>query len=112
MVALVPRTLKAGDQQLVTAVITELNGADITTATFEVAHILDSQKNDDQSTYPWETPHPDSGPAADGVSVMLIRKLVTAATVNGAKTKYRVFVKVTDNPEIAAIDCGTYSVIP
>lgn len=112
MVALVPRTLKAGDVQFVTAVITELNGVDITAATFEVAHILDSQKNDDQSGYPWETPHPDSGPAAEGVDVMLVKKLVTAATADGAKTKYRVFVKVTDTPEIDAVDCGTYTVTP
>ena len=112
MVALVPRSLKAGDIQFVTAVITELNGVDITTATYKVAHILDSQKNDDQATYPWEDPHADSGPAAEGVSVMLIKKLVTAAVVGGAKTKYRVFVRVTDSPEVDAVDCGTYTVTP
>lgn len=112
MVTVIPRTLKAGDVQFVTAVITELSGADISTATFKVAHILDSQKNDDQTTYTWEDPHADSGPAAEGVNVMLVKKLVTAAVIGNAKTKYRVFVRVTDNPEVDAVDCGTYSVIP
>lgn len=105
----VPRTLKRGDVQLVTAVITDLTGKDISGCTFEVAHVLDSARNDDQAGYPWEPPH-----SAESATppVRLVRKLVTAALVGGVKTKYRVFVRVTDSPEIDAVDCGTYTVNP
>lgn len=109
MVTVVPRTLKRGDVQFVTGVITELAGQSLATATFQVAHILDSAKSDDQSTYPWETEHASSFTAG---SIHHAKKLVTAAVVDNARTKYRVFVRVTDSPEIDAVDCGTYSVVP
>lgn len=105
-----PRLLKRGDIQFVTAIIIEETGADISGCTYKVAHILDSAKNDDQSTYAWEDPHAESESVTP--AVYLVKKLVTAAIVNGAKTKYRVFVRVTDNPEVEAVDCGTYSVVP
>lgn len=106
----IPRTLKRGDVEFVTAVVTELTGKDITSCTYEVAHIPDSQKNDDQADYPWEAEHPDS--EALSTSVHLAKKLVTAALIDDVKTKYRVFVRVTDSPEIDAVDCGTYVVVP
>ena len=56
----VPRTLKRGDIEFVTGVVTELTGADISGCTFQVAHILDSEKNDDQAGYPWEAEHASS----------------------------------------------------
>lgn len=106
----VPRTLKRGDIEFVTAVISDLTGKDITGCTFEVAHIPDTMKNDDQSTYPWEPEHADSEALTD--SVHLAKKLVTAALIDDVKTKYRVFVRVTDSPEVDAVDCGTYTVVP
>lgn len=106
----VPRTLKRGDVEFVTAVITELTGEDISGCTYEVAHIPDSQKNDDQAGYPWEAEHVDSD--SPTISTHFAKKLVTAALIDGAKTKYRVFVRVTDTPEIDAVDCGTYTVVP
>lgn len=110
MVTVVPRTLKRGDIEFVTAVISDLTGKDITGCTFEVAHILDSQKNDDQADYPWEAEHPSSD--SPTLSTHFAKKLVTAALVDGVKTKYRVFVRVTDSPEVDAVDCGTYTVVP
>lgn len=110
MVTVVPRTLKRGDIEFVTAVITDLTGADISGCTFEVAHIPDSKKNDDQAGYPWEPEHADSDSPTP--SVHLAKKLVTAALINDAKTKYRVFIRVTDTPEVDAVDCGTYTVVP
>lgn len=110
MVTVVPRTLKRGDIEFVTAVITDLTGQDISGCTYEVAHILDSAKNDDQSTFPWEPEHADS--SSPTPPVHFAKKLVTAALVNDVKTKYRVFVRVTDTPEVDAVDCGTYSVVP
>lgn len=107
----VPRTLKRGDVEFVTAVVTELTGASISGCTYKVAHVLDSAKNDDQSGYAWEDPHVSSGPGATP-AVYLAKKLVTAAISGTGKTKYRVFVRVTDAPEIDAVDCGTYTVVP
>jgi hypothetical protein len=109
-VVVTPRTLKRGDVEFVTATIIELTGADISECVYWVAHVLDSQKNDDQATYPWEAPHAESGAVTD--SVYQVKKLVTAALVNNTKTKYRVFVKVVDSPETDAVDCGTYTVMP
>lgn len=109
MVTVVPRQLKRGDIEFVTGVITDLTGQDLSSCTFQVAHILDSAKNDDQSTYPWEAEHAESfteGPVHHS------KKLVTAALVNNVKTKYRVFIRVTDTPEVDAVDCGTYTVVP
>lgn len=110
MVTVVPRTLKRGDIEFVTAVITDITGKDISGCSYEVAHILDSQKNDDQTDYPWEAEHVSSDSPTQ--SVHLAKKLVTAALVGGAKTRYRVFVRVTDTPEVDAVDCGTYTVFP
>ena len=107
----VPRTLKRGDVEFVTAIVTELNGANISGCTYKVAHVLDSAKNDDQSGYAWEDPHVTSG-SGTSTAIYLAKKLVTAALSGTAKTKYRVFVKVTDSPEIDAVDCGTYTVVP
>lgn len=106
----VPRTLKRDSVEFVTASITDLNGEDISLATYEVAHILDADKTDDPDTYPWETPHAES--SSPTISTRLVKKLVTGVLVNNAKTKYRVFVRITDNPEISIIDCGTYTVVP
>lgn len=108
--AVKPRILKQDSVEFVTAMVTDKNGDDISLATYEVAHILDADKTDDPDTYAWETPHAESGSISP--AVYLVRKLVTATLVNGAKTKYRVFVRVTDNPEVIIQDCGTYSVIP
>lgn len=106
-----PTKIKRGDTALITAVVTDELGNDISGVSWKVAHILDSQKNDDQDTYPWEDPHSLS--EAVSTSVYLVRKLVTdAALANNVATKYRVFVKATDNPEIIAVDCGVYTVIP
>lgn len=107
----VPRTLKRGDIEFVTAIVTEQYGADISGCTYKIAHVLDSQKNDDQAGYPWEDPHAESGPGGTS-NIYLAKKLVTAALDGTAKTKYRVFVRVTDNPEVDAVDCGTYTVVP
>lgn len=106
-----PLTLKQDSKEFVTALVQEKTGADISAATYEVAHILDADKANDPSTYPWETPHAESGPGSS-TAYYQVKKLVTAALVNGAKTKYRVFVRITDNPEIPILDCGTYSVTP
>lgn len=108
--AVVPRTLKQDSVEFVTAVITDINGEDISAATYEVAHILDANKTNDPTTYPWETPHAES--ESPTPATRLVKKLVTGTLVNGAKTKYRVFVRITDNPEIVIKDCGTYSVTP
>jgi hypothetical protein len=106
-----PTKIKRGDTALITAVVTDELGNDISGVTWKVAHILDSQKNDDQDTYPWEDPHALSEAAS--TSVYLVRRLVVdAALASDASTKYRVFVKATDNPEILAVDCGTYTVMP
>lgn len=106
----VPRTVKQRSEEFVTGVVTELTGQDISGCTFEVAHILDTDKTDDPNTYPWEAPHAESGPGSSN-SIYLARKLVEAPAVT-AKTKYRVFAKITDSPEIPIIDCGTYSIVP
>lgn len=108
--AVLPRTLKRGDIQLVWATVVDVTGADISADVYQVAHILDSQKNDDQASYPWEAPHALSN--SPTLSTRRVAKLVTAALVGDIKTKYRVFVKVADTPEIVAIDCGTYTVVP
>lgn len=105
-----PRTVKQRSEEFVTGVVTELTGRDISGCTYRVAHVLDSDKTDDPDTYPWETPHAESGQGTS-TSVYLVRKLVTAPTVTG-KIKYRVFVEITDSPELPIIDCGTYSIIP
>lgn len=107
-----PRSVKRGDEQLVWAVITERFQKNISAVDFEVAHILDTDKTDDQSTYPWEAPHALSGPGLTNHVYRVGKLLNPAALVDDAKTKYRVFVRATDSPEIVAIDCGTYTVIP
>jgi len=108
--AIVPRTIKQDSVEFVTAIITDLTGQDISGASYEVAHILDSLKATDPSTYPWETPHADSESPTD--STRLVKKLVTGVLIDGAKTKYRVFVRISDSPEIPIVDCGTYTVVP
>jgi hypothetical protein len=108
--AIVPRTIKQESVEFVTAIITDLTGQDISGVGYEVAHVLDANKTDDPDTYPWETPHADSESPTD--STRLVKKLVIGVLISGAKTKYRVFVRITDNPEIPIVDCGTYSVIP
>ena len=109
--AVTPRVLKQDSEEFVTAIIQEKFGLDISSATYEIAHLLDTDKTDDPDTYPWETPHADSGPGA-GNYIYKAKKLVTGVLVNGAKTKYHVFARVTDNPEAIIVDCGTYSVVP
>lgn len=106
-----PRALKQGSVEFVTAIIQEKTGQDISGAVYQVAHILDADKTDDPDTYAWEAPHAESGPGAS-TAVYRVKKLVDAALVDGVRTKYRVFVKVTDAPEIPIIDCGTYVVTP
>lgn len=108
--AIVPRTLKQDSVEFVTAVVVDITGEDISGATYQVAHILDSLKATDPSGYPWESPHADS--ESPTPSTRLVKKLVTGVLVDNAKTKYRVFVKITDNPEIPILDCGTYTVTP
>lgn len=107
-----PRVVKRGDEQLVWGVVTERFGKDISGVGFEVAHILDTDKTNDQSTYPWEAPHAMSGPGLTNYVYRVGKLLSPAALVDDAKTKYRVFVRATDTPERVAIDCGTYTVIP
>lgn len=106
------RIVKRGDAQLVWAVITERFQKDISTVDFEVAHIPDADKSDDQSTYPWEAPHAMSGPGLTAYVYRVGKLLDPAALVDDVKTKYRVFVRAADSPEIVAIDCGTYYVTP
>lgn len=108
--AIVPRTLKQDSVEFVTAVIVDITGQDISAVAYQVAHILDSLKTADPSGYPWEAPHADSDSPTP--STRMVKKLVTGTLVNAEKTKYRVFVKITDSPEIPIIDCGTYSVVP
>lgn len=107
-----PRLVKRGDTQLVWAVITEVFHKNISAVGFQVAHVLDTDKNDDQSTFPWESPHALSGPGASTYIYRVGKLLAPAALVDEVKTKYRVFVRASDSPEVVAIDCGTYSVTP
>jgi hypothetical protein len=102
----ITRTIKQGSVTLVWARITELTGADISAVGMELSHVLD----EGSTTQPgvWEAPHVLSN--APLPSVRRLAKLVTGTLVDGAKTKYRVFVRATDNPEIDIIDCGTYTV--
>lgn len=108
--AIVPRTVKQGSVDFVTAIITDLTGQDISGVGYEVAHVLDADKTDHPDTYPWEAPHADS--ESPTPSTRLVKKLVTGVLINDQKTKYRVFVKITDSPEIPIVDCGTYSIVP
>lgn len=106
--AVTPRALKQRSKEFVVAIVQEKTGQDISAATYEVAHILESDKTDDPDTYPWETPHASSSGTG---SVYKVAKLVDAPEVT-AKVKYRVFVRMTDSPEVPVIDCGTYTVTP
>ena len=107
----IPRTVKQRSEEFITAIVQEKNGLDISGATYEVAHVLDADKADDPDDYPWETPHAESGPGPSATSFYYVKKLVDAPPVD-AKVKYRVFVRITDSPEVPIIDCGTYSIIP
>jgi hypothetical protein len=108
--AVMPRTIKQGSVELVFALVVDITGADISDAVCEVAHVLYANRRDDPSTYPWETPHAESDAPSD--SVRRVAKLVTAELVDEARTKYEVFVRMTDNPEIPIIDCGSYTIVP
>jgi hypothetical protein len=109
-VAIVPRTVKQDSVEFVTAIITDLTGEDISGVGYQVAHVLDADKTDDPSTYAWEAPHAES--SSPTPATRLVKKLVTGVLINEQKTKYRVFVKITDSPEVPIVDCGTYSIVP
>lgn len=108
--AVTPREIKQGSVVLVKALITDITGEDISAVPAQVAHVLYANRKDDPATYGWETPHAESDSPTP--SVRRIAKLVDAELVDGARTKYEVFVRLTDNPEIPIIDCGSYSIIP
>lgn len=108
--AVTPREIKQGSVVLVKALVTEVTGQDITAVPVEVAHVLYANRKNDPATYSWESPHAESDSPLP--SVRRIAKLVDAEMVDGARTKYEVFVRLTDNPEAEIVDCGSYSIIP
>lgn len=102
------RTLKQGSIELVWSPVEEKNGQDISGDTFQISHVVDAGASTQPGT--WEAPHALS--SSPTVSTRRLAKLVTAAVVGGKRTRYRVFAKVTDSPEVPVIDCGTYTVLP
>ena len=103
-----PREIKAGSVTLVWAQVTDTTGADISDVTWRISHVPDAGRETQPGA--WEAPHALSN--SPSPSVRRLAKLITAALVGGVKTKYRVFVEATDNPEVEIIDCGTYVVVP
>lgn len=104
-----PRTLKQGSKEWVVALVTEENGQNISADTFKISHVPDVGK----ATQPgaWEDPDPaESGPGATTAERRLA-KLITGTLINAARTKYRVFAKITDSPEDIIVDCGTYTIL-
>lgn len=102
------RTLKQGSIELVWSTVADSTGQDISGDTFVISHVVDTGS----ATAPgvWEAPHALS--SSPTISTRRLAKLVTAVVVGGKRTRYRVFAKVTDSPEIPIIDCGTYTVLP
>lgn len=102
-----PRTIKQGSTELVYALVTEENGQDISGDTFQISHVLDAGK----ATQPGAWAAPLTNTQGDTLAERRLSKLVTGTLVNGARTKYRVFARITDAPEDIIVDCGTYTVL-
>ena len=104
-----PRELKQGSEEIVYALITEENGLDISGDVFALSHVPDAGKTTQPGV--WEAPDPAL--AGQGATAAEYRagKLITGTLINAVKTRYRVFVKVTDSPEDIILDCGTYTVL-
>lgn len=104
-----PRTLKQDSKEWVVALVTEDNGQNISADTFKISHVPDTGKATQPGT--WEDPDPAESGQGATTAERRLAKLITGTLVDGARTKYRVFAKITDVPEDIIVDCGTYTVL-
>jgi hypothetical protein len=101
----VSRSMYEDSIELVWGVISDATGEDLTTTPVELCVLPYPQQANDDS--PWQPPDDEE---MVGTTTKRVAVLVTGTKINGKTTKYTLWARITDTPEIPILKLGSFTV--